>query len=344
MEYAKSLVDGKLYLASKVSYGQTNKLKLVCPECLQKVFKSKRLVPNESHFFCHHSGVGIGCELYRQGTGSLNGPLNPFGFDSKGQLYKVFIQNVERDIQSCMYKSRTLEGKFNIIKFNKCRIAAKVAILDHPKFNSISNISIMLKSILHNKPQDLVSHSNMIADFYKKEQSRFIDNIVLSWISYYFYNDLPNSDIKLLTKIIVKHKDLFDNFCCIFIVGLSNYYLNKPLQSFKVEFLNNITSIGRIFQHEVSKKDEVKSYFDQHGVLPDWETRVSDHLKKPEDIVSKITNKAWILSNDYLINESAELKISKENYKYIDGSVSGFEIAGHGNLSWIHARDVIKRD
>ena len=117
MDFAKSLVDGKIYTASQVSYYQTTELKLVCPQCHQKVFKSKRSVPIESHFFCHHPGVGIGCDLYHEGVINNVTFNNSQNLDSKGQFLKVFIQNVSADIETCMFQSRILKENINKTNF-----------------------------------------------------------------------------------------------------------------------------------------------------------------------------------------------------------------------------------
>lgn len=346
MEYAKSLIDGRLYSASQVSYYQTTKLKLVCPQCHQKVFKSKRTVPNESHFFCHHPGVGIGCELYHEGA------LNPGSFsisgdfDSKGQFLKVFIQNVSNDIQACMYQSRILDGNINKIKFNQCQDAAQDSFVNLHRRGSLNDISILINRYLIGKPQDVISRANTIAEFYKNEQSRFIDKVIFTWICYYIYNDLPNADLKLLSTLIIKDKNIFEKFCCIFIVGLSSYYLSKSLISMKTDFLNSISLIGNIYQKQTlnPKRDEIQAYINEHGVLPGWEGRHASKVTEPKDILSKITTNKWILSDGYLINESAGLKIPPENYVSVGGGMlGGFEIRGYGNLAWVRNSDVIKK-
>lgn len=345
MEYAKSLADGKLYAASQVSYYQTTKLKLVCPQCHQKVFKSKRTVPNESHFFCHHPGVGVGCDLYHEGALIPGGFTIPVGFDSKGQFLKVFIKNVSADIQSCLYESRILVGNINRINFNQCQDAAQDSFVNLQRSGSLNEVSTQINRYLIGKPQDVISRTNTIAEFYKNEQSRFVDKVIFTWVCYYIHNDLPNVDLKLLSSLIVKEKNIFENFCCIFIVGLASYYLKNSLIPMKNDFLNSISLIGNIYQQQVlnPKRDEIQAYINQHGVLPGWEGRHASIVKQSQNALSKISTNKWTLSDGYLINESAGLKIPRDNYAYVGGAVSGFEIRGYGNLAWIHARDVITK-
>lgn len=130
MEFAKSLLDGKLYKASLVSYSQTTKLKLVCTQCHQKVFKTVRSSPSELHFFCHHPGVGLGCDLYH--AGGLDGvSWGETGIlESKGQFLKIFLENVADDIKNCIYASKILNKPINKTKFINCTETSKDLLIN----------------------------------------------------------------------------------------------------------------------------------------------------------------------------------------------------------------------
>lgn len=178
-------------------------------------------------------------------------------------------------------------------------------------------------------------HSNVITDFYKNEQSRFVDKIIFTWICYYFDQELPNCDLRRLSRVLVDDSKIFENFCGVFIVGLASYYKKQPLLSLKANFLSNVSKIAVLYHKETSKN------FNQiEGVLPPMEGRISTTSYGSNQDQKLVSNK-WILLNNCLINEIDGIKISKDNFTYVDDNLKGFEIRGNGALAWIPARNVL---